>query len=134
VLNRSAVTVTVSNREGAATDIQQINAMQFIHKQAAHEFPKVLQRFILALPGKVLQVFSFKMFPQATQIHVAARAANMGSAGLLCRFRDWTYRQNNSAGAIRGRKRIQFPKLSEYQAINNVYNPVTKIRTSQHVA
>jgi hypothetical protein len=34
--------------------------------------------FILALPGKVLQVFSLKMFPQVTQIHVAARAANMG--------------------------------------------------------
>jgi len=107
--------------------------MQCIHKQAAHEFPKVLQRFILALPGKVLQVFSFAMFPQATQIHVAARAACMGSAGLLCRVRDRTYLQN-SAGAIRGRKRVQFPKLSEYQAINNVYNPVTIIRTSQYAA
>ena len=74
------------------------------------------------------------MFPQATQIHVVARAANMGWAGLFCRFRDWTYRQNKSAGAIRGSKKIQFPKLSEYQAINNVYKPVTIIRTSQHVA
>jgi hypothetical protein len=103
--------------------------MQCIHKHAAHLFQKVLQRFILALSGKVLQVFSFKIFPQATQIHVAAHAA-----GLFCRFRDWTDRQNNSAGAIRGRKKIHFPKLSEYQAINSAYNPVTIIRTSQHVA
>jgi len=56
----------------------QCNAMQCVHKQAVHEFPGVLQRFTLALPGKVLQVFSLKMFPQATQIHVVARAANMG--------------------------------------------------------
>jgi hypothetical protein len=50
--------------------------MQCVHKQAAREFPEVLLRFILALPGKV-QVFSLKMFPRATQIHVVARAANM---------------------------------------------------------
>jgi hypothetical protein len=60
------------------SNAMQCNAMQCVHKQAAHEFPWVLQRFILALQGKVLQVLSLKMYPQATQIHVVARAANMG--------------------------------------------------------